>query len=51
MIEKERIEAVKRSVDLAALIRSRGIELKKNGKGLVGRCLFHEDKKSSLSVN
>jgi hypothetical protein len=50
-IEKERIEAVKRSVDLVALVKSRGIDLKKNGKGYKGHCPFHEDNKSpSLSV-
>jgi DNA primase len=50
MIEKERIEAAK-GADLVALIRSRGIELKKKGKGYVGLCPFHEDKDPSLSVN
>ena len=50
-IEKERIEAVKRSVDLVGLIRSRGITLQKNGKGYKGLCPFHKDDKSpSLSV-
>ena len=34
MIEKERIEEVKRSVDLVALIESRGISLKKNGRAI-----------------
>lgn len=51
MIEKETIEAVKQGVDLAAVIRSRGVELKKNGKGYVGRCPFHADNAPSLSVN
>jgi DNA primase len=51
MIEKETIEAVKQGVDLAAVIRSRGVELKKNGKGYVGRCPFHADQNPSLSVN
>jgi len=51
MIERERIEAVKRSVDLVALVKSRGITLKKNGKGYKGLCPFHADEKSpSLSV-
>ena len=50
-IEKERIEAVKRSVDLVALVKSRGVTLKKNGKGYKGLCPFHKDDKSpSLSV-
>jgi DNA primase len=38
------IDRLKRSADLAALVRSRGIELKKHGTGnLVGRCPFHQD--------
>ena len=51
MIEKERIDAIKSSVDLVALIKSRGVELKKNGKGFMGLCPFHADKNPSLSVN
>ena len=51
MIEKEKIEAIKRDVDLVSLIKSRGIKLRKNGKGYKGHCPFHEDKKTpSLSV-
>ena len=51
MIEKERIEELKRSIDLVALVESRGIPLKKNGKGYKGLCPFHKDKTPSLSVN
>ena len=51
MIEKERIEAIKKGTDLVGLIQSRGIPLKKNGKGYVGLCPFHEDTNPSLSVN
>jgi DNA primase len=51
MIEKARIEAVKQGVDLVALIKSRGIELKKNGKGYVGLCPFHTEETPSFSVN
>ena len=50
MIAQERIEAAK-GVDLVPLIRSRGIELKKNGKGYVGLCPFHAEATPSLSVN
>ena len=38
------IERVKRQIDLATLIRSRGVELNQHGSlDLVGRCPFHED--------
>ena len=43
-IPDEEIDRIKRETDLATLIRSRGIELKKHGtKDLIGRCPFHED--------
>ena len=43
-IPEEEIERVKRQTDLVALVRSRGIELKKHGsKDWVGRCPFHDD--------
>jgi len=51
MIDKEEIEAVKHGVDLVALVESRGIALKKNGKGWFGLCPFHDDKNPSLSIN
>ena len=51
MIEKGKIEELKRSIDLVALVESRDISLKKNGKSYKGLCPFHNDKKPSLSVN
>ncbi len=51
MIEQEKIDAIKQGVDLVALVKSRGVTLRKNGKGYKGRCPFHDDKKTpSLSV-
>ena len=50
-IAKERIEAIKRDVDLVALVQTKGIELKKNGKSYRGLCPFHEDTNPSLSIN
>jgi DNA primase len=39
------IERVKHQTDLLALVRSRGVELKKHGsKDWIGRCPFHEDR-------
>lgn len=50
-IPEEEIERLKREVDLAALIRSKGIELKAHGgKDLTGRCPFHQDDTPSLIV-
>ena len=51
MIEKEKIEAIKNGVDLAALVESRGIKLKNNGKTWFGLCPFHDDHNPSLSIN
>ena len=47
MIEKERIEHIKTTVDIKALVESKGIRLKKNGKGYFGLCPFHHDKNPS----
>lgn len=44
LIPEAEIERVKRATDLVALIRSRGIELRRHGtKDLIGRCPFHDD--------
>ena len=43
-IPETEIERIKRETDLAALVRSRGVELARHGsKDLVGRCPFHHD--------
>jgi DNA primase len=47
----EEIDTLKRTTDLAALIRSRGVELRGGEAGnLVGRCPFHDDATPSLVV-
>ena len=46
-IPEEEIERVKRQTDLVALVRSRGIEMKKHGsKDWIGRCPFHADQET-----
>ena len=46
-IPEPEIERVKRATDLLALVRSRGVELKKHGsKDWIGRCPFHEDRET-----
>jgi DNA primase catalytic core len=47
----DELEELKRRIDLAALVRSRGVELKATGNGsLMGKCPFHEDDKPSFGV-
>jgi len=47
----QEIEQLKTTVDLVALVRSKGIELKPHGsKDLIGLCPFHEDHSPSLVV-
>jgi len=48
MIEKERIEAIKQTVDLVGLISSKGIVLTTTGKDYKGLCPFHQDDKPSF---
>ncbi|MEN8233053.1 MAG: CHC2 zinc finger domain-containing protein, partial [Thermodesulfobacteriota bacterium] len=51
MIDREEIKTIKQNTDLAAVIQSCGISLKKSGKSYKGYCPFHADGKSpSLSV-
>lgn len=46
-IPDDDIERVKRGTDLLALVRSRGVELRKHGsKDWIGRCPFHADKET-----
>lgn len=50
-IPESEIERIKKETDLAALVRSRGIELKKHGeRNLIGRCPFHDDNDPSFVV-
>ncbi|NRB75049.1 MAG: toprim domain-containing protein [Verrucomicrobiales bacterium] len=50
-IPDEEITRIKKETDLAALIRSRGIELRKHGsKDLIGLCPFHDDTEPSMIV-
>ncbi len=50
-IPESEIARIKEQTDLAALVRSRGIELKKHGsRDLIGCCPFHGDKDPSFIV-
>lgn len=50
LIPDDDLDKLKRSIDLAAVIRSRGVELKPQAGDLVGRCPFHADHDPSLRV-
>jgi DNA primase len=49
-IPQNDIERLKEEVSVARLVEASGIELKKTGKDLAGRCPFHEDDTASLIV-
>ena len=49
-IPDDELERLKRETDLVALVRSRGVELKEQGRDLVGLCPLHEDHEPSLLV-
>lgn len=51
-IAETEIERIKQSTDLVALVRSRGVELKKHGgRDWIGRCPFHEEATASFVVS
>ena len=46
------IDRIKRETDLAALVRSRGVELRGHGsKDLIGKCPFHQEEQPSFIVS
>ncbi len=50
-IENEDILALKQTISLAEVVRSRGVELKKKGRQLWGLCPFHADTEPSFAVD
>lgn len=50
-IPDEQIEQLKQRVSLASVVEARGIELRRVGKDLVGRCPFHDDREPSLVIS
>ena len=52
VIADAEVARVKRDADLVALVRARGVELRRKGRSWQGRCPFHEDGKTpSLSIS
>lgn len=49
-IPEAEIERLKSEISVERLVESSGIELKRGGKDLLGRCPFHEDASASLVV-
>ena len=49
-IPDEEIERLKRETDLVALVCASGVQLKRVGEDLRGRCPWHEDREPSLVV-
>jgi DNA primase catalytic core len=49
-IPEEEIERLKRTIDLAGLVRKRGVKLEKHGKDLIGLCPMHADRSPSLVI-
>src|SRR5438445_302075 len=49
-IPQEEIDHIKRTVQVADLIRAAGVELRRHGENLVGKCKHHDDETPSLVV-
>jgi DNA primase catalytic core len=49
-VTKDGIERIKGANELSAVVAERGVELKKKGRVLVGRCPFHEEKTASFTI-
>src|SRR6187401_3351253 len=49
-VSEAELERLKKEVSLERLAQARGVELKRHGADLHGRCPFHEDKTPSLVV-
>jgi len=49
-VTKEGIERLKASNELPSVVAERGIELRRKGRVVVGRCPFHEEKTASFTI-
>jgi DNA primase len=50
-IPDEEIERLKKEIPIERLVTGFGIELKRRGAELIGRCPFHEDRTPSLVIS
>lgn len=49
-IAESELERLKQTISLQQLAEARGVELKRHGADLIGRCPFHDDKTPSLVI-
>ncbi|CAN5821603.1 hypothetical protein BH11GEM2_BH11GEM2_05750 [soil metagenome] len=49
-IPDDELERIKRETDLVALAQAAGVELRRHGAHLIGRCLWHDDQTASLII-
>lgn len=49
-IAESELERLKQTISLQRLAEARGVELKRHGADLIGRCPFHDDKTPSLVI-
>ena len=47
---EQELNKLKQTIDLVALVQSKGIKLEKHGKDLKGLCPFHKDSNPSLII-
>ena len=50
-IPSSEVDRLKSEVSLQRLVEARGIELRRHGADLIGRCPFHDDRTPSLVVS
>ena len=48
--DKQQLQDLKRSVDMPALLTGYGVTLKKMGPGYTALCIWHDEKRPSMSV-
>ena len=50
-IPSSEVDRLKSEMSLQRLVEARGIELRRHGADLIGRCPFHDDRTPSLVVS
>ena len=50
-ISREQIDAIKRRIDIAAIVAERGVKLTRRGRTLFALCPFHSERSASFAVS